>query len=52
MPAAVLTAFVAFAGGLLGGQGAAVLAFGLALAMNAGMYWRAGRLAAQARETA
>lgn len=34
-----LTAFVAFVGGMLGGRGGAVLAFGLAVVMNLGMYW-------------
>lgn len=39
-----LTAFVAFAGGAMGGQGGAVLAFGIAVVMNVGMYWCSDRL--------
>ena len=39
-----LTAFVAFVGGALGGPGGAVVAFGLALAMNVGMYWCSDRV--------
>lgn len=38
-----LTAFVAFVGGMLGGQGGALIAFGLAVVMNVGMYWFSDR---------
>lgn len=41
---ASLTAFAASVGGALGGQGGAVLAFGIAVATNVGMYWRSDRL--------
>ena len=41
---AALTAFVAFVGGALGGQGGAVLAFVLAMAMNVGAYWFSDRV--------
>ncbi len=38
-----LTAFLAVVGGLLGGRGGAMIAFGLALVMNVGMYWFSDR---------
>lgn len=38
-----LTALAAFAGGMLGGQGGAVLAFGFAVVANVGMYWFSDR---------
>ena len=40
---AAMTAFVAFVGGMLGGQGGAVIAFGFAIVMNVGMYWFSDR---------
>ncbi|MDH3224432.1 MAG: zinc metalloprotease HtpX [Gemmatimonadota bacterium] len=39
-----LTAFLAVVGGALGGQSGAILAFGIAVVMNVGMYWFSDRV--------